>query len=127
MHLNTRGDRTIALWIALLLAICNAMAPPLLRIAAVARGEAVVEVCTAFGVKHVGADSHSGPVTPTPWDDAAACKFCLGSQSPCAPAYDHPVLLAGAPVLDAGPLPDSPVPHNPARFSSRPRAPPPVA
>ena len=78
-----RSNRHLVVWVALFLAICNAVAPDLLRMAAVARGEQVVEICTAFGIQRVDSRSSSGK--PAPASPDTACKFCLGSQSPCAP------------------------------------------
>ncbi|MCC7548510.1 MAG: hypothetical protein IT532_12165 [Burkholderiales bacterium] len=113
----------MVVWIALLLAVCNAVAPPLLRMAAVARGEAVVEVCTAFGIKRVGAGANSGGSAPAS-ADASACKFCLGSQSPCAPTIAGKRIDAPALHLPLIALPGESLPGDPSWLFSRPRGPP---
>ncbi len=78
-----RSNRHLVVWVALFLAICNAVAPDLLRMAAVARGDQIVEICTAFGIKRVDSRSSSGEPAPASTD--IACEFCLASQSPCVP------------------------------------------
>lgn len=114
------------LWIALLVAVCNAIAPTLLSIAAVARGESVVEICTAFGIKRVPPASQSGGPPPAS-ADSTACKFCLGSQSPCAPAIAQLEFRTDAPEPESVSRPDDPPLTNPSRFFSRPRGPPSAA
>ena len=118
----SRSNRHLVVWIALLLAICNAVAPDLLRMAAVARGDQVVEICTAFGIKRVDSGSSSGNTAPASYD--AACKFCLGSQSPCTPLVAQ--ASVATPAFHAAPAVH---PHLPfvaplAQAFSGPRGPP---
>jgi len=117
-----RTNRHVVVWIALLLAICNAVAPDLLRMAAVARGDQVVEICTAFGIKRVDSRTSSGNTAPA--SSEAACKFCLGSQSPCAPLVAQ--AFVATPSFHAAPAVR---PHQPfvtpiAQVFSGPRGPP---
>lgn len=120
-----RSNRHLVLWIALFLAICNAVVPPLLRMSAVVRGDPVVEVCTAFGIKGLGPASESGGSTPS--SDGSECKFCLGSQAPCVPTYA--ALLATQAASGQEPVRPSADPFlgSLSRIFSGPRGPPAIA
>lgn len=91
------------LWLAMVIALCNALLPTALRIVASARGEQVVTICSSFGIKQIQIDAETGQ--PASGQQAAgSCEYCLASQLACLPSLDHP---APAPIVQVSAvLPD---------------------
>lgn len=120
-------NRTLArrlLWLALLIALCNALLPTAMRIASADRGGQVVTLCSAFGVKQLQIDAATGQ--PSSGNQSSnTCEYCLASQLACLPAVEHPAPALIARISPALPDPARAEfvgqPHWPA---AQPRAPP---
>ena len=125
-HLRTRIGRAFVsrvLWIALVLAVCNAVLPTALRAVSAVRGDQVVTICTSFGAKKVQMDSSGQAARDAQQGDT--CQYCLASQLACLPpvalAMPTPTALPAATVAtSAGATPFL----SAAWRSDQPRAPP---
>lgn len=123
--------RPLALWLAVLIAVFGALAPPLSHAVALTRGGTapMVEVCTSSGMREVAApvptDSPDGQESaPAP----VHCPFCLLAADRAAPA-PHPWVHLFAVIGDAEaptirqafffftPLAFAPPPRGPPGFS----------
>lgn len=105
------GNRSRLAWIAILVMLVHALAPSLVRAAAV-RG-VLVEICTASGIQAV---ELPGEPPGNVADLGAHCMFCLVADAPALPSgqpgFFVPAVASSAPAAAPaeGPLPPAPAP-----------------
>ena len=109
--MNTRRNRPLIIWIAMLAVLMGTLAPSMTSLLAAARGEIPLEICTtpynrgaASLLAQQAAQDAQSPIDHTLLHDGGHCPYCrLQQEVPAMPHVPQPLVLdhlcpAGAPT-----------------------------
>lgn len=131
--MNTRRNRPLIIWIAMLAVLMGTLAPSMTSLLATARGEIPLEICTtpynrgaASLLAQRAAQDAQSPIDHTLLHDGGHCPYCrLQQEVPAMPHAPQPLVLATiTSVRQALQLAPTPPPVAPAWPPQLSRAPP---
>ena len=100
--MNTRRNRPLIIWIAMLAVLMGTLAPSMTSLLAAARGEIPLEICTtpynrgaASLLTQRAAQDTQSPIDHTLLHDGGHCPYCrLQQEVPAMPHVPQPLVLA---------------------------------